>query len=189
MKGWKRAGTTLAGSAAAGALIWFVPHFDRWSTGGYWGAMATFAAAGLVLGVAQLRGREGSAIAMFLIVFVPVLIVGGWVVLAAQPRGDWFRNQIVSWSSDIGVDHAVRNLGEHVTVLAFGIGLVFGLMFEPAMIRRRRTVAAPVVAPASTTSMPPVETPASEEPTRVETSKTAEPESAAAEPTEPDAPS
>jgi len=47
MKGWKRAGTTLAGSAAAGALIWFVPHFDRWSTGGYWGAMATFAAAGL----------------------------------------------------------------------------------------------------------------------------------------------
>jgi hypothetical protein len=61
----KRALTTLVGAAAAGAPIWFAPHFDRWATGGYFGAMAVFAAAGLVLGLAQLRGREGNAPVMF----------------------------------------------------------------------------------------------------------------------------
>ena len=174
MKGWKRALSTLAGSLAAGALIWFVPHFDRWSTGGYGGAMATFAVAGLVLGVAQLRGLEGNAAAMFLVVFVPVLVVGGWVLLSAQPHGDWFRDHIVSWSGDIGVAHAVRNLGEHVAVLAFGVGLVFGLTFEPAMIRRR-TVAATDAPPAATMSMPQVETRAPEEPTVVEEPKPSPP--------------
>ncbi len=42
MKRWNRALTTLVGAAAAGALVWFVPHFDRTSTGGYWAAMGFF---------------------------------------------------------------------------------------------------------------------------------------------------
>ncbi len=166
MTGWKRALTTLFGAAAAGALIWFVPHYDRWATGGYWAGMATFALAGLVLGVAQLRGREGSPTALFVIVFVPVLVAAGWVLLAAQPRGNWVRDHALSWSDDIGVAHVVHNLGEHVAVLAFGIGLVFGLTFEPAMIRRRK-VAATAITPAETTPMP-AEPPAPDEPTVVE---------------------
>ena len=160
MTGWKRALTTLLGAAAAGALIWFVPHYDRWATGGYWAGMATFALAGVVLGVAQLRGREGSPRALFLIVFVPVLVAAGWVMLAAQPQGNWIRDHVLSWSGDIGVGHVVHNLGEHVAVLAFGIGLVFGLTFEPAMIRRRRKVVTTAVSPAETTLMPAVEPPA-----------------------------
>ena len=138
MKGWRRSFTTLAGAALAGALIWFVPHFDRWSTGGYWAGMGFFALAGLVLGVAQLHGREGNSQALFVAVFLPVLIVTGWVMLAAQPRGNWFANHAGSWSGDIGVGHVVHNLAEHVAVLSFGLGLVFGLTFEAAMIPRRK---------------------------------------------------
>ena len=38
----------------------------------------------------------------------------------------------------MGIGQAVHNLGEHVAVLAFGLGVVFGLTFEPKMIRRSR---------------------------------------------------
>ena len=169
MRGWARAFTTLIGAAAAGALVWFVPHFDRWSTGGYFGGMAIFALAGLLLGVAQLRGREGNPVAFFLTVFVPALIAVGWVTLAAQPRSSWLRDHVVSWSGDIGIGHAVHNLGEHVAVLVFGLGLIFGLTFEPAMIRRRSKAAA---APSPPPSPPPIHTvpatSAPEEPTMVD---------------------
>lgn len=150
MKGLTRSITTLAGIVAAGAIVWFVPHFDRWSTWGYLAGMALFAVAGAVLGTAQLRGREGKGKASFLVVFVPVLVVTAWVVLASQPRGNWLRDHVAAWSGDIGVGHVVHNLGEHVAVLAFTLGLVFGLTFEPTMAlrRRRRLVTAAAAPPA-----------------------------------------
>jgi hypothetical protein len=177
MKRWNRALTTLVGAAAAGALIWFVPHFDRASTGGYWAAMGFFAAAGLLLGVAQLRGRDGNPLAMFFVVFVPVLIAAGWVLIGTQPGGDWFVNHIRSWSGDMGIAHAVHNLGEHVAVLAFALGLIFGLTFEPAMIRRRRTVAAAVVEPVPAAAAAVADLHPADEPAVVESAKPApEPE-------------
>ena len=145
--------TTLVAATAAGALVWFVPHFDRTSTSGYWAAMAFFAAAGLVLGIAQLHGRDGNPRAMFLVVFVPVLIAAVWILIGAQPGENWFARHVRSWSDDMGIAHAVHNLGEHAGVLAFAVGLVFGLTFEPRMIRRRRTdvtvVAEPLPAPST----------------------------------------
>jgi len=137
MRRWNRALTTLVAAAAAGFLLWYVPHFDRWSTGGYWGVMALMAVAGVLIGASQLHGRDGNPIASFLIAFLPVLVAAGWVILAAQPRGSWVRDHVLSWSGDLGIDHAVRNLAEHVAVLAFGLGLVFGVTFEPGMVRRR----------------------------------------------------
>jgi hypothetical protein len=148
MKGLTRSSTTLAGVAAAGVLIWFVPHYNRWAAGGYWAGMATFVLAGLVLGAAQLRSREGKGQASFLLVFGPVLVVAGWVMLAAQPRNNWFRHHAVSWSGDIGLRHVVHNLGEHVAVLAFALGLVFGLSFELAMIPKRKKKVLVMTAPA-----------------------------------------
>ena len=105
--------TTLVAATAAGALVWFVPHFDRTSTSGYWAAMAFFAAAGLVLGIAQLHGRDGNPRAMFLVVFVPVLIAAVWILIGAQPGENWFARHVRSWSDDMGIAHAVHNLGEH----------------------------------------------------------------------------
>ncbi len=127
---------TLVAALAAGVLLWFAPHFHRWTTGGYWGVIALMTVAGVLVGISQLHGRDANPSASFVLVFVPVLIAAGWVILATQPQPDWVRNHILSWSSDMGIGHAVHNLGEHVAVLAFGLGIVFGVMFEPRMVRR-----------------------------------------------------
>ncbi len=166
---WNRALATLVAAAAAGFLLWYVPHFDRWSTGGYWGVIGVVALAGLLVGLGQLHGRDGNPLASFLVAFLPVLVAAGWVILATQPHGGWIRDHVLEWSGDLGIADAVHNLGEHVVLLAFGIGVVFGLTFEPGMARRRRVPAE--VVPAETATAPsapavvdePVE-PAAEEP-------------------------
>ncbi len=165
MRHWNRALTTLAAAAAAGFLLWFVPHFHRFTAGGYWGAMALIAIAGVLLGLSQLHGRDGNPTASFLVAFLPVLVAAGWVILAAQPHENWARDHVLSWSDDLGIGHAVHNLGEHVAVLAFSLGVVFGLTFEPRMVRRGPTKidVAPTPTPAATD--PVVEEPAVEEPT------------------------
>ena len=154
MRRWNRALTTLVAAAAAGCLLWFVPHFDRWSSGGYWGVMGLTALAGLLLGFSQLHGRDGNPLASFLFAFLPVLVAAGWVILAAQPNDSWIRDHVLEWSGDLGIAHAVHNLGEHVAVLAFGLGIIFGLIYEPGMARRGRVEAE--VAPAEASSTPPV---------------------------------
>ena len=195
MRHWSRALTTLAAAAAAGFLLWFSPHFDRFSTGGYWGVMTLLAVAGVLVGLSQLHGRDGNPTASFLLAFLPVLVAAGWVILAAQPQGSWIRDHVLSWSGDLGIDHAVHNLGERVAVLAFGLGVVFGVSFEPKMVRRRKRVDVPFVAVAPTAaaaapSPPPVaadpvdEEPAAEESTAEEPTA----EQAAADEPGPDAP-
>jgi hypothetical protein len=144
---WNRALATLVAVAAAGLLLWYVPHFNRWSTGGYWAVIALMVIAGVLIGLSQAHA-EGKTRRSFLFAFLPVLVAAGWVILATQPRGSWIRDHVLSWSGDLGIEHAVRNLGEHVAVLAFGLGVVLGVMFEPRMLRRsaKDVVAAPVPA-------------------------------------------
>src|SRR5438045_9569491 len=84
---------------------------------------------------------------VFLRSFIPLLIVAGLVVVAHQPHPNLARNHVMSWSGDIGIAGLVHDLAEYVSVLAFGIGLVFGYSFDtsgPATQRpagRRRAVA------------------------------------------------
>jgi hypothetical protein len=156
MNGTMRAGATLLAAAAAGALIWLATQVGDETTGGYWAMYGLFAAAGLVMALAQLRGRGGNPLAFFLVTFVPVLVAAGWVVVAAQPHGNWARDHVLAWSSDLHVQNVVKDLAEYAAgILAFGIGLVFGLTFEPGMLRRRRrAVAGEGAAPATTTTTP-----------------------------------
>lgn len=129
---------TLFAAVAAGFLVWFAPHFHRWTTGGYWGVIGLMTVAGVLVGVSQLHGRDGNPLASFLVVFAPVLIAVSWVIAAVQPQRDLVRNHVLSWSGDLGIAHAVHNLGEHVAVLAFGLGIVFGVTFELRMVRHGR---------------------------------------------------
>ncbi len=165
LRHWNRALTTLAAAAAAGFLLWFVPHFHRFSSGGYWGEMALIAIAGVLLGLSQLHGRDGNPTASFLVAFLPVLVAAGWVILAAQPHGNWIRDHVLSWSGDLGIDHVVHNLGEHVAVLAFSLGVVFGLTFEPKMVRRgsTKTDVAPTASAAAPNELPAAAEPMVEE--------------------------
>ena len=157
MRRWNRALTTLVAAAAAGFLLWYAPHFNRWATRGYWGVIALMVLAGVLIGLSQLHGRDGNPTASFVLAFVPVLVAAGWVILAAQPHGGWIRDHVLSWSRDLGIGHAVHNLGEHVAVLAFAVGAVFGLTFEARMARRGpKKIAAPSTAEVAAASPTPV---------------------------------
>jgi hypothetical protein len=114
------------------------------------------AAAGLVMAFSQILGGwtkwgwPRMSLNVFLIAFLPVLVAAGWVVVAHQPDGNWFRAHVLNWSDDIGILGLVRDLTEYVAVLAFGVGLVFGFTFDtsgPAAYgpfgRRRRAAAVP----------------------------------------------
>jgi hypothetical protein len=164
MNGWSRAVLTLAGAAVAGCLLWVAAQVGRGSTGGYWAAYGILAGAGLVLGMSQLRGRGGNPPGTFLLAFVPVLIAAGWILLAMQPHGNWFRDHVLSWSGDIGIRDVVRDVGTWIGVLALGIGFVFGVTLEPGMLRRRRRVR-PASQPAP---LPGPEPAAASEPTTAE---------------------
>ena len=126
-----RAFSTLAGAAVAGVLLWLAGDVGRGDTGGYWAAYGIVAAAGLVFALAQMRGRGGNPPLMFLLVFLPVLIVAGWMLVAAQPHGNWFRGHVLSWSGDLGLRHVVDQVDTWLGVLAFGIGSALGLTLEP----------------------------------------------------------
>jgi hypothetical protein len=136
MNGITRAISTLAGVAAAGVLLWAAGQVGRQTTGGYWGAYAIVAAAGLVLALSQLRGRRGHPPAMLALGFLPVLIVGGWVLITQQPHANWFRDHTLAWSSDLGVGNVVHDVGIWIGVLALAIGYTLGAALEPAPRRR-----------------------------------------------------
>lgn len=142
MNGQMRAGMTLLGVAGAGALLWVAAQIGRGSIGGYWAAYGIVAGAGLVLAATQLRGRSGHPPAMLALGFLPVLICAGWVLLAMQPHGNWFRGHVLSWSGSMGIGDAVHDLGTWLGVLAFGIGYTLGLVLEP--MPKAARVATPV---------------------------------------------
>lgn len=157
MRGMSRAASTLLGAGVAGFLLWLAAQLGRHTTGSYWAAYGIVAGAGLVVGMSQLRGRDGHPPATFTLAFLPVLVVAGWILLAMEPSGNWFRDHVLAWSGDIHIRGIVEDLGTWVGVLAFGIGLVFGFSLEPATLRRRRrepAAAAPVPATTAETAPP-----------------------------------
>jgi hypothetical protein len=156
MYGLTRGTITLLGAAAAGALIWLATQVDRGTTGGYWSAYGLLAAAGLTMALSQILGGWTKwgwpriSLNVFLLAFLPVLIAAGWVIVGAQPHGNWFHDHARSWSDDLSIGGLVRDLTEYAGVFAFGIGLVFGFTFDtsgPAAYgpfgRRRRAASIP----------------------------------------------
>jgi hypothetical protein len=146
MYGLTRGLVTLLAAGVAGLLIWLSTQIGDESTGGYWAVYGLIAAAGLVMALSQLLGgwTKGGmprlSANVFLLAFIPVLIAAGWVVVAHQPHPNWARNHVMSWSGDIGILGVVRDLAEYVSVLAFGIGLVFGYSFDTTPRETRETV-------------------------------------------------
>jgi hypothetical protein len=163
MYGLTRGTVTLLSAAIAGFLIWLATQVNDSTNSGYWAVYGLIAAAGLVMALSQLLGGWTKwglprlSVNVFLIGFLPVLVAAGWVLLATQPDANWFRDHIRSWTGDIGIRGLVSDLGEYVSVLAFGLGLVFGFTFDtsgPAAYgpfgRRRGTTV-----PADTSGPPP----------------------------------
>lgn len=144
MLGLTRGFSTLIGAALAGILLWFASQLDERTLGGYWAAYGLAAAAGLTMALSQLLGGWTKwgwpkiSANVLLLGFLPVLVVGGWVVLASQPDANWFRDHVQAWSADIGVRDVVFDLNDFLGAIAFGIGLVFGFTFDTTGPRLRR---------------------------------------------------
>jgi hypothetical protein len=159
MYGLTRGTVTLLSAAVAGLLIWLATQVNDSTNGGYWAVYGLIAAAGLVMAFSQLLGGWTKwglprlSVNVFLIAFLPVLVAAGWVLLATQPDPNWFRDHIRTWTDDIAIQGLVSDIGEYVSVLAFGLGLVFGYTFDtsgPAAygpFGRRRAAAVPADSP------------------------------------------
>jgi hypothetical protein len=134
-----RAFSTLVGAALAAGLIWVAAQTNRDATGGYWAEIGILAAAGLAIALARLPDvgvRIVPSLPTLAFAFLPALVASAWIVIAAQPDRNTWRNHVLAWSSDIHVTRVVTDLAPYAIVVAFGLGLVFGLVFE------RRTVVA-----------------------------------------------
>lgn len=139
MIGVTRGLSTLAGAAVAGILLWFATQVGAESTTEYWATYGLIAAAGLAIALSQILGGWTKwgwprlSLGVFLLGFLPVLVAGGWVLLARQPA-DWMNTS--NWSRDLGFYGLVADLGNILPAIAFGIGLTFGLVFDTSGPRR-----------------------------------------------------
>jgi hypothetical protein len=180
MMGITRGFSTLIGAAVAGFLIWLATQMGDGSAGEYWATYGLIAAAGLTMALSQILGGWTKwgwprlSAGVFLLGFLPVLLVGGWVLLARQPA-DFFNTS--NWSRDLGVDGVVGDLGELLAAVAFGIGLTFGLTFDTAGpqrdvvvddVRRREVGRTPAPLPATDGSTRTHDRPAADEPLTAE---------------------
>ena len=78
-----------------------------------------------------------------LVAFLPIAVTAGWVLVAAQPNPNTYRDHVRLWDRQAGLADVVHYLMPFVPALAFGIGLVFGLTLltgAAMVILRRETV-------------------------------------------------
>jgi hypothetical protein len=141
-----RALFTLLGVATAGVLLWLASYFDLTSTSEFWSAMGIIAAAGLALGLSQLFGgwtKWGLPVlspGVFLLAFIPTLVVVSWVLLTVQPDGGWQQGRFADWTSDLGITGLVNDLGMFPAALALGAGLVLAFSFDTTGPRRHDVI-------------------------------------------------
>jgi hypothetical protein len=136
MLGMTRGVATLIGAAVAGFLIWLAAQLGTDTAGEYWATYSVVAVAGLAMALSQVLGGWTKwgwprlSLGVFVLGFLPVAIVGLWVLMAHQP-GDRVL-ETASWSDDLGLGGVVSDLGDMIAAVAFGIGLTLGLTFDTA---------------------------------------------------------
>jgi len=142
---------TLIAVGVAGLLAWLTTNISDKSTGGYWAAYGILAGAGLVMALSQVvggwtkRGKPSFSPTVLVLAFVPTAIAVGWIMIFHQPHSTLFRGHVTNWSGDLGITGFVKDMGgDLLTMLSFGLGLVFGLCFDTTGApRRAATPAAP----------------------------------------------
>jgi hypothetical protein len=131
--GLTRGTITLIGVGAAGVLLWLTSQFDGDASGDYWTTMALVAGAGLVMALSQLLGGWTKwgwprlSPTVFVLGFLPALVAGGIVLLAAQPDSSAFG---AGFASDLGLDGLAEDFTSVLPAVAFLIGLTFGFAFD-----------------------------------------------------------
>ncbi len=144
-------GLTLAIAAGvAGLLLYLASQVGQQTTARFWEEMGIVAAAGLVLALAPVLGGWTSGLVLrlspgtFVLGFLPVLVVVGWILMASQPGSGWHEGTVVSWSHDIGLMGVIHSLALWHGVLAFGFGLTLGSCVDSVPTPVEVPVAEPV---------------------------------------------
>jgi hypothetical protein len=146
-----RALMTLLGVAVAGFLVWLASEIADGSladatNGDFWIAVALLAGAGLALGLSQLLGGWTKwgwprlSPTVFLLGFLPTLVVGGWILLAKQPQDGVEEGRFDGWSGDLGISGLVNDLALLLPVIPLIIGLVLAFSFDTTGPRTHRVV-------------------------------------------------
>jgi hypothetical protein len=149
MLGLTRGIATLIGVASAVVLIWLAAQIGDDSTADYWALYGLIAAAGLGMALSQLLGgwtkwgwpRLSGTV--FLLGFLPALVVAVWVLGAGQPSENWIQQHVVDWSDTLGIGGVVEDLLDLAGPLAFLAGLTFGFTFDTSGPRTREPVMHP----------------------------------------------
>src|SRR5215204_5789111 len=98
--------------------------------------MGLIAGAGLVMALSQLLGGWTKwgwptlSPTVFLLGFLPTLVVGGWILLTQQPEGGWQQSRFEGWTSDIGITGLVNDIGTWLPAIALIVGLVLAFSFD-----------------------------------------------------------
>lgn len=182
--------TTLAAAGGAGVLLWVATLVGQHTDGRFWAEMGIVAGAGLAIALSQVIGGWTKGLRLrispstFLLAFLPVLIVVGWILMASQPGHGWYEGTFVSWSRDAGILGLVHDLALWHGVLAFGFGLVLGLSFDtvPAPMVAPEPMAAPIPASRTTGRSTPVNEPVTAERREVGTAGSGRPREVAVGP-------
>ena len=83
-------------------------------------------------------GRPTFSPTVFLLAFVPTAIAVGWILVFHQPHSALWRGHVTNWSGDLGIAGFVEGHGRRLlTMLSFGLGLVFGFCFDTTPALRR----------------------------------------------------
>src|SRR5262249_11357784 len=130
-------GLTLAFAAAlAGLGLWGAAQVGTQTAGRLWVAMAVVAGSRLLVALAHHVGTWTKGLRLrlspstFVLAFLPVLVVVGWLLIANQPGNGWEEGRIDSWSNSLGILGVMHSVGLWRGVLAFGLGLVLGLALD-----------------------------------------------------------
>jgi hypothetical protein len=130
-------GLTIALAAGlSGLLLYLATLVGQQTTVRFWEEMGIVAGAGLVLALAPVLGGWSSGLRLrfspgtFLLGFLPVLIVVGWILMATQPGSGWHEGTVVSWSHSMGLMGLIHDLALWHGVLALGFGLVLGTTLD-----------------------------------------------------------
>ena len=142
--------TLLVAAGLAGLLLYLASEVGTQTTVRFWEAMGLVALAGLVLALAPVLGGWTSGLTLrlspgtFVLGFLPVLVVVGWILMATQPGNGWHEGRIVSWSHSMGLMGLIHELGLWHGALALGFGFMLGTTLDAVPVPVVEPVAAPV---------------------------------------------
>jgi hypothetical protein len=139
---------TLLGAAVAGFLLWLAAQMGTETAGDYWATYGLVIAAGLPMALSQVLGGWTKwgwprlSPGVFLLGFLPVAVVGLWLLFSRQPGNPGL--DTAAWSDNLGVEGVVRDLGELLPAVAFMIGLTLGFVFDTSGPRLRPAPGQPI---------------------------------------------